>query len=59
MGPHVQHYQFESNPPKAFHESFGFGFYDGAIEAYDDVGDGEDGLGKFDECHEPKIVNMI
>jgi hypothetical protein len=46
--PHIQLDQLESNPSKALHESPGVVFWDGSIEADDYLGDGEDGLSKFD-----------
>jgi hypothetical protein len=57
--PEVQRNQFESDPSKTFHERFALAFFDGAVEADDYLGDGEDGFGEFDESHEPVQVRCV
>ncbi len=55
--PHVQVYQLESDPSQVLQKGLSVGFWDGSIETDDDLGDSEDGLGEFDQCHKTRLVS--
>lgn len=53
--PQVQRNKLEADPAETLEECRAVSFFDGAVNADDDLGDGEDNFSEFDKCHESVI----